>query len=274
MPEMQQHHLSLHSSPPRARDREPNSGPRPPAPIPPWVAVHVGDGHDSQALLSSPAPTVPNTRHHRPAPATSKPGRKWDHLRSAEPAFLSAPVAEQQERWANFVHSGPQSTEGPGRVVGPEWMRENMPDLHPEWASGSAPQDATPNLTGIKGLMHKGKWLMSTERQEKTMMVFWVSGAALPVAGGTDALQRLLLKNPYVPLFFRAAILVFSAAALANAASIYVRVRRVNADADPNNQCSGRASTYMAIIVGCIALPYLGYVTWDEYMNKPYDRPS
>jgi hypothetical protein len=30
-----------------------------------------------------------------------------------------------------------------------------------------------------------------------------------------------------------------------------------------------RASTYMAIIVGSIAIPYVGYVTWDEYMSKP-----
>ena len=26
----------------------------------------------------------------------------------------------------------------------------------------------------------------------------------------------------------------------------------------------------MAIIVGCLAIPYVLYVTWDEYMSKPY----
>ena len=81
--------------------------------------------------------------------------------------------------------------------------------------------------------------------------------------------QRLLLKNPYVPLIFRLAVVAFSTAALAMAAAIYINVRHVNADADPNNQCAKRASTFMAIIVGSIALPYLGYVTWDEYMSKP-----
>lgn len=26
----------------------------------------------------------------------------------------------------------------------------------------------------------------------------------------------------------------------------------------------------MALIVGSIAIPYIGYVTWDEYTAKPY----
>ena len=82
--------------------------------------------------------------------------------------------------------------------------------------------------------------------------------------------QRLLLKNPFVPLFFRVSVLAFSAAALSIAASIYTAVQQVNADNDPNNQCASRASTYMAVIVGAFALPYIGYVTWDEYMSKPY----
>ena len=82
--------------------------------------------------------------------------------------------------------------------------------------------------------------------------------------------QRLLLKNPFVPLVFRVTVFAFSTAALAVAVSIYMNVRRVNQDSNPNNQCAGRASTYMAICVSSVALPYLGYVTWDEYMSKPY----
>lgn len=79
----------------------------------------------------------------------------------------------------------------------------------------------------------------------------------------------MLLKNPFVPLFFRVTVLTFSAGALGIAASIYTAVQKVNVDADPNNQCASRASTFMAISVGCFALPYIGYVTWDEYMSKP-----
>ena len=79
-----------------------------------------------------------------------------------------------------------------------------------------------------------------------------------------------MLKNPFVPLFFRVAVFAFSAAALGLGASIFVSVDNANRDADPDNQCATRASTYMAIVVGTIALPYIGYVTWDEYMSKPY----
>lgn len=85
----------------------------------------------------------------------------------------------------------------------------------------------------------------------------------------TNWIQRLMLKNPFVPLVFRVAVLALSTAALALAASIYINVHRVNSDADPDNQCASRASTYMAICVGGVALPYIGYVTWDEYMSKP-----
>lgn len=53
------------------------------------------------------------------------------------------------------------------------------------------------------------------------------------------------------------------------AAAIFIDVRKVNHDNDPNNQCAKRASTYMAICVGSIATPYIVYVTWDEYMSKP-----
>lgn len=85
----------------------------------------------------------------------------------------------------------------------------------------------------------------------------------------------MLLKNPFIPLFFRVSVLAFSAAALSIAASIYAAVKVVNKDTNPNNQCASRASTYMAMIIGACALPYIAYVTWDEYMSKPYvSHPS
>lgn len=81
--------------------------------------------------------------------------------------------------------------------------------------------------------------------------------------------QRLLLKNPYVPLIFRLTVLAFSIAALAIAAAIYIQVNHVNSDEIANNQCATRASTFMGLSVGSVAVPYIAYVTWDEYMSKP-----
>ena len=85
--------------------------------------------------------------------------------------------------------------------------------------------------------------------------------------------QRLLLKNAYVPLAFRLTIMAFSTAALGISATIYEAINRVNNDSDTTNQCASIPSTYMAIAVGSIALPYIGYVTSDEYMSKPYPSP-
>lgn len=72
------------------------------------------------------------------------------------------------------MQSGPNPYEKEGRVVDAAWMEENMPDLNPDWH----PDDEVhPGGHGIsaKGLMYKGKWLISPERQEKTVRLFWVS---------------------------------------------------------------------------------------------------
>jgi len=136
------------------------------------------------------------------------------------------------------------------------WLDEHMPSLSQGWdPADELPVDAhAASAMGFSGLMYKGQWLISPERQERTVRLFW----------------RLLLKNPFVPLAFRIVVLALSAAALGIAATIYVSVRRVNSDAEQNNPCSSRASTFMAIVVGTVAIPYLGYITWDEYMSKPY----
>lgn len=69
---------------------------------------------------------------------------------------------------------------------------------------------------------------------------------------------------------FRVAVLAFAAASLGVAAKLYQDIDHANKDQNANNQCATRASTYMAICVGAVAMPYLGYITWDEYMSKPY----
>ncbi|KAK3655230.1 hypothetical protein LTR56_003652 [Elasticomyces elasticus] len=264
MPEMQQRPslstATASSSPPI----DPIHGlvdPHMPQSIPPWV--HVNDGRisadDARLLPKPPGHTVPNSRHYKPPPTNYKTGRKWDHLRSASPPLLSAPIAEHQERWRDFMYSGPNHLEqqSRARVVDQAWLDEHMPYLNQdEWIAQEAEtqaerQDVAPK--GFRGLMYGGKWLISPERQERTVRLFW----------------RLLLKNPFIPLAFRLSTLAFSGAALAIAATIRVNVNHVNSDNDDQNQCATRASTYMALCVGCVAIPYVGYVTWDEYMSKP-----
>lgn len=279
MPEAAQREALISST--RAAESEPD--PHRAAAIPPWVhANHDADNAaQSDPLLATLTPSRPNTRHYKPPTTHYKPGRKWDHLRSSEPPLLSGPIAEHQERWKGFMKSGPNPYEAQGRVVDAAWMEENMPDLLPGWQDENEKGSPAPLPHGVtaKGLMYKGKWLISPERQEKSVRLFWVSVVCMQslcaVEHGTtpanvSPLQRLLLKNAYVPLIFRITVLAFTAAALGLAAAIYINVDKVNNDSDPYNQCATRASTFMAICVGSIAVPYIIYVTWDEYLSKPY----
>lgn len=68
--------------------------------------------------------------------------------------------------------------------------------------------------------------------------------------------------HPYVPLVFRLIILTTSVVALGIAASIFHLSNR-----HAVNHLS--PSTIMAIAVDTIAIPYILYITWDEYTGKP-----
>lgn len=86
-------------------------------------------------------------------------------------------------------------------------------------------------------------------------------------ASDADTSQRIILKNPYVPLVFRLTVLSFSCAALGLGARVYHEADQVASNT--GNECNKRASTYMAIILDSIAVPYICYITWDEYLSKP-----
>ncbi|CAK1361305.1 hypothetical protein CB0940_03305 [Cercospora beticola] len=223
--------------------------PHQPGSLPPWIHAN-----DEQAPFIEPAPTLPNTRHYK-VPTKYQPGRKLDGYRDAEPGLLSAPIAEHQARWIPFMQSGPNPREhrGQGIVRSASWMRENVPIYDRGWEEEDEIHLDNKRPRGFRGLLFRGKWLISPERQERSVRFFW----------------RLLLKNAFVPLVFRLVVLAFSCGALGVAATILRTVNRVNRDNDRFNQCAPRASTYMGIIVPAFAIPYIGYITWDEYTSKP-----
>lgn len=179
MPEMQQRSrflsTSTSSAPTSNSTNNLQPDPHEPSSIPPWV--HVNDGNEEPEIsLLLPPTTKPNTRHYKPPPSHYKPGRKWDHLRSAEPPLLSAPIADHQVRWAPFMQSGPNPGRqmGEGRIASPQWMEENMPYTSTDWDPEDEVEPA-PGLLSARGLMYRGKWLISPQRQEKTVRFFWVS---------------------------------------------------------------------------------------------------
>ncbi|CAK4033951.1 hypothetical protein BST61_czeina64g000270 [Lecanosticta acicola] len=243
------------SSQPRNEPESQESDPHVPASIPPWTHLN-SSASDEKAPFLPNHNIVPNTRHYKPPPKYEV-GRKWDKYREHETALISAPIPDHQTRWIPFMQSGPnpQETREDGIVRPQSWMEANMPVCAQKWEEEDDLRvDAQGDgLKGFTGLMYRGKWLISPERQEKTVRIFW----------------RLLLKNAFVPLGFRITVLAYSAAGLGIGATILRNVNHVNDDLDPNNQCATQASTYMAIIVGAVAMPYVGYVTYDEYFNKP-----
>ncbi|KXT05459.1 hypothetical protein AC578_11091 [Pseudocercospora eumusae] len=234
-----------------------NNDPHQAETIPPWI--HINED-DEKAPFAQPAPAVPNTRHYKPPPTKYSPGRKLDSYRDAEPPLLSMPIDVHQTRWIPFMQSGPnpRETRNQGVIMSREWMEENVPIVKREWEEEDDLDPMGSNrLKGFKGIMYRGQWIISPERQQKSVEAFW----------------RLLLKNAFVPLVFRLTVLAFCCAALGLGSTIYRSVRQVNKDNDPYNQCAPRASTYMAIIVSTIAVPYISYITWDEYTSKPQVQP-
>lgn len=111
-----------------------------------------------------------------------------------------------------------------------------MPDL-----------EAGPGLVGENG------------EEEKQRLTLWSS------PGKRQAwyirLKMTLLRNPLVPLFLRLTTWVFSLVALALGAAIFELSRQKN--------LKQRASTVIAIVFDTVALPYLIYITYDEYSAKP-----
>lgn len=95
-----------------------------------------------------------------------------------------------------------------------------------------------------------------------------------------------LLKNAFVPLFFRMFVLTMSFIATGLGARIFRLVDVFNNDKTlvrfrkdshlSPDSCKQGATTYMAVIIGALAILYTMYIAWDEFSSKPLGlrRPS
>lgn len=142
--------------------------------------------------------------------------------------------------WSTFVKSsmyGPVAGEQNERVQ-PAYLDELTPGYSQPWVGDrvGASQDPEKALGLLRG--------------SKKKRLLWYQRA-----------QRSILTHPLVPLAFRLTVLATSTIALGLSCSIFVLTRQT--------QFSQTASAVMAIIVDVIALPYIGYITWDEYTGKP-----
>jgi hypothetical protein len=162
-------------------------------------------------------------------------GRKWDHLRTAEPVIVprygrAAPDAP----WRSYVQSSRYGRlpNEEAQVVDPEVLDKLQPGFN-------SPVQI-PDLHGANG------------RRPTRTKVFY------------KRLWRIILRHPLVPLVFRLTVLLTSIMALALSARMYEFDRRGDGEGS-----SELTQSIVAIVVDTVAIPYIGYMTWDEYTGKP-----
>ncbi|KAH8784235.1 hypothetical protein F5882DRAFT_404631 [Hyaloscypha sp. PMI_1271] len=161
-------------------------------------------------------------------------GRKWDHARDGDPVIMQS--LSTSSPWRMYIKSsmyGPAQGED-GKVVNPNFLQQQTPGYQKPWR-GDLERNGDPE----KGLLHNKK-------KQKSMM---------------RKVQHNLLMHPLVPLVFRVTVLITSVVALGLSTSVHHLSNKYFYPQNP--------STTMAIVVDIVAIPYILYITWDEYTGKP-----
>ncbi|KAI1324151.1 hypothetical protein F5Y16DRAFT_381696 [Xylariaceae sp. FL0255] len=169
-----------------------------------------------------------------------RPGRRWDHLRTSEPVIMGlgyrAPNEDPYARWRDFVHSSSYGHNPAEQyeVLDPDVLDQQMPGL---------------NLPVREPFHHQNS---RTRRSRKRA---WFM-----------RLSSFVLRHPIAPLIFRLVVLITTISALALATTIFKRERNPTMlyhNAEETSQA------IVTIIIDTVAIPYILYMTWDEYTGKP-----
>ncbi|UPK97399.1 hypothetical protein LCI18_008334 [Fusarium solani-melongenae] len=165
-------------------------------------------------------------------------GRKWDHLRSAEPVIVAgykpAMTAQPSMAWTDFVHSS-------------AWGR--MPNEESKVVDMEAFRDLQPSFNDPARQPYNALEARIS-RRKKTL-------------GPYKRLWYLATRHSLAPLMFRLTVMVTSIIAL----SIAARIHKLE-DVDSSGTAEETQSV-VAVAVDCVAIPYIGYMIWDEYTGKP-----
>ena len=192
-----------------------------------WDDPRLGPAQDSRAKIP----------HFLRYGRASMRGRKWDHLRSAEPVIVpghTSAVASKHVPWDEFVHSSSW-----GHIPGEDSEivdHSYLEKLQPTFAD---------DPTGGFSHLHT-----QTSRRKRTLAPWkriWI----------------LSLRHSLSPLILRLIVMVTSIVALGIAGRMYVLEKGVH------QASAERTQSLMAIVVDCVAIPYIGYMIWDEYTGKP-----
>lgn len=165
-------------------------------------------------------------------------GRKWDHARDGDPVIMQSGVHPTSSPWKTYIKSsmyGPALTED-GKRVDEDFLQRQTPGYEKPWRGDLEGADDPETLIG----------LLHSKKQRRSLL---------------KRFQHYLLMHPLVPLVFRITVLTTSIIALGLSASVH-HLSKVYFYAQT-------PSTTMAIVVDVIAIPYILYITWDEYTGKP-----
>jgi hypothetical protein len=144
-------------------------------------------------------------------------------------------------------------------IVGVEMLEKLQPtfnkeaDCGPAWAGG-ANGDGGGGGHGGNGGRGSGT---EASRRRRTLALY-------------QRLWRMIIHHPFSPLAFRMTVLVTSVVALAISARIYEFE-----DGQGSRESAERTQAVVAVAVDTVAIPYIGYMIWDEYTGKPLGlRPA
>lgn len=161
-------------------------------------------------------------------------GRRWDHLRSAEPVVVSKFLTSEQDcPWRDFVRSSAY-----GHLPDEEAQLVDVDELDKLQPGFNDPVDI-PRAGDPKG--SRGTRTAALYKR------FW----------------NVILKHPLVPLAFRLTVLVTSVIVLA------LGIKILDAEQGRRSRGTEWTQAVVAIVVDSMAIPYIGYMTWDEYTGKP-----
>jgi len=170
-----------------------------------------------------------------------KPGRRWDHLRTADPVIMGLGYRDPHEdpyaRWRDFVQSSSygRNQGDESQIVPYEELQAQMPGLDQP----------------VKSPYHHLDPKSAKKSRKKTIIA---------------KLRDFALRHPMAPLTFRLVVLTTTISALVVATQIFKRWHDPNI---PTRNTAETSQAVVAIIIDAIAVPYILYMVYDEYTGKP-----
>ncbi|KAL7789511.1 hypothetical protein V8C37DRAFT_386162 [Trichoderma ceciliae] len=163
-------------------------------------------------------------------------GRKWDHLRSAEPVIVSSHPSvfgQPQISWEEFIRSSAwgRPLNERSEIIDIEALNQLQPTFNKE----------------VEMPLHQTNHKHDRRRRSAFSKRVW----------------NQFMRSSLSPLIFRLVVIVMSVIALAIAARIF------ELEDEAIGESAERTQSIFAVAVDCIAIPFNGYMIWDEYTGKP-----